>query len=94
MADPILIPNTFSSYKLDEDQEIAGCILTTEQKCVIQNRISEIAAQQLGLEYDVSNPESFIQLNGYLKGQIEILSWLIDQSNAVASATYQTIEEE
>lgn len=94
MADPLLIPNTFSSYALSEDQEIAGNILSTEQKCCIQNRIAEIAEQKLRVSYDVANPESFIQEESYLRGQIDILNWLIDTSNSVADATYNSQIEE
>lgn len=90
-----LQPNTFSSYSLTDKEALEGTVLTTIQRAVIQNQLAAIAAEKIHLDYDASNPETFIQQEAYKRGQIDILRYLLDASEAAAIELYKTtpIEE-
>jgi len=81
-----LIPNTFSSFSLTPEEEESGSVLNGYQKMVLQNKLSQIATQKINEVYDPLKPLIFVQQIGYLQGQLDIISWLLDSSN--------TIEEE
>lgn len=75
-------PNSFTTYDLTDDEVIGGSTLTTVQEAVLQNKKAEIAEQRLNLVFDPLNPQDFVQQEAFLKGQIEILGYLIDLSNS------------
>jgi len=77
-----LIDNEFASYALTEEEALQGSILTITQKQVIQNQLSSIAEQKINLIFDTDKPDSFIQEEAYLKGQLEMLRHLLDVSTA------------
>ena len=74
--------NTFSSYSMLEEDVVTNSIFTLGQMQVIQNLLAVKAEEKLLLEYDVSNPSSFIQQESYHKGQVELLQYLLDNSLA------------
>ena len=76
-------PDTSSSYvkfTLSEHEQLMGSILTYEQKMFIQNKISDIAEQMLGLVLDPNSYTVSIQQHAYLSGQLTILKHLLDCS--------------
>lgn len=75
-----LIQNEFASFDLTEEEALQGSILTTLQMQVIQNQLSNAAMEKIHLEYDSSNPTSFIQQEASLKGQIDAFRFLLDAS--------------
>lgn len=77
----ILIPNAFSSYDLTEQEVLQGAILTNLQKQVLQNLLAVCAEEKLHLELDVKNPEGFIQQESYKRGQMELLIYIISNSD-------------
>lgn len=80
MPKPII--NQFSSFELTESEQLAGTILTYEQKLVLQNQLAMISAEKLAL---VANPHSyaeFIQQEAYKAGQIAVLQYILDSSLA------------
>ena len=80
--DPQLVVNSFSSYQLTDKQALEGAVLTSLQKQCIQNLLAINAEEKLTLEYDLSDPNTFIQQEAYKKGAIEILQFLLDSSEA------------
>ena len=76
----------FSSFSLTPQEQIAGSILTQEQKLVIQNLISERAELKLSLEPD---DLQFTKQASYYAGQIEILEYLISSSISIEEAQIQ-----
>lgn len=83
MPKPII--NQFSSFELTESEQLAGTILTYEQKLVLQNQLAMISAEKLAL---VANPHSyaeFIQQEAYRAGQIAMIQYILDCS--IASET-------
>ena len=81
-----LIPNTFSSYELTDDEQTQGSLLTITQKQVIQNHICNIAEEKLALVFDASKPTAYAQEEASLAGQIAALKWMIDISEAAEAA--------
>ena len=76
----ILIPNAFSSYDLTEVEVLQGAILTNLQKQVLQNLLSVCAEEKLHLEFDVLNPLVFARDEAYKRGQIDLLSYILSNS--------------
>jgi len=83
-----LLPNEFTSYKLNEQEQLEGSILTTTQKQVVQNQLAMCAAELLALEYDVGHPQSYIQQEAYKRGQIEMARYILASSDASQEALY------
>ena len=81
-----LIPNTFSTYHLTEEETLQGSVLSFTQRQVMQNRLAVVAEEKLGLEFDTAKPESFIQQEAYKKGQVELYQWLLDESDTAVAA--------
>ena len=79
MAQPIT--NKFSSYYLTAGEEELGSILNYEQRCIIRNKLSEVAETRLNMVLDTTNVSNFIQSEAYLKGQLDTLQWLLDTSD-------------
>lgn len=81
------IPNTFTSFKWETDEEEFGAsILTIGNKQRIQNEIAIIAQQILNITFDPEHPMQFVQQDANLKGQLQSLQWLIDVSDAAQTA--------
>ena len=76
-----LIPNSFSYYSMTDEETLQGSILSIPQKQVIQNHLAKCAEEKLLLEYDPSNPSVFLQQEAYKRGQIDILTYLLDESS-------------
>lgn len=83
-----LIPNSFSSYEMTDEEELQAQVLTIGQKQLLQTKLSVVAEEKLALEVDPANINSFIQQEADLKGQMIILNWLIDCSNTAEQAIY------
>jgi hypothetical protein len=83
-----IIPNEFTSYDLDESEQLEGSVLTTTQKQVLQNQLSICAAELLALEYDTAEPQSYIQQEAYKRGQIEQIRFILASSDAAQEALY------
>ena len=82
----ILAVNPFSSYELTVEEEVQGSLLTITQKQMLQNDLAIYATQRLALEFDPLNPSIFVQREAGLKGQMEVIQYLLDRSNAVEEA--------
>ena len=92
MAD--IIPNTFTTYELTEEEAIQGAILTVSQKQIIQNYRANIAEEKLSLNFDPSNPQLFIQQEASLKGQLDVLNWLLDSSETAEEEALNNIRNQ
>lgn len=88
-----LIPNIFSTYELTPQEEDAGQVLTYEQRCVLQNKLAEVAQSKLVITFDTLNPAAFAQDEAYLRGQLDVINWLLDTSATVLAERAQRIAE-
>lgn len=82
----ILIPNSFSSYQLTDEEQTIGSMLTVTQKQVIQNHIASIAEEKLAIPFDASKPVEYAQRQAELTGQMGALNWLLDVAEAAEAA--------
>lgn len=82
-----IVPNTFTSFKWENDEEEFGAtILTIGNKQRIQNELAIIAQQILNITYDPKETLTFVQQDAHLKGQLQALQWLLDASDAAQTA--------
>lgn len=77
-----LIPNSFTSYEFTEKEVIEGQIFTGLQTQMLQNKLSEYAAMKMELTHDPDHLYLSLQKEAELIGQIELLQFLIAQSEA------------
>lgn len=75
-----MLPNltsSFITYNLTPSQVAEGSTFTSTQRFVIQNLIGAAAEEKIALTFDPLNPNSFIQREAELMGQIGILKYLL-----------------
>lgn len=76
------IPNTFSSYQLNVDEQKEASKLTSLQAMQIQNQISAYAQDVVNIKLDVANTNGYIQELAYKQGAIDALQYLLNLSEA------------
>lgn len=76
-----IIAGTFTHYELTTKEILAGSILTTDQKAVLQNELATIAESRLNIDFDALNPTKFAQDEAFLKGQMSILRVMLLRSD-------------
>lgn len=74
-------PNSFTSYELTVKEQLLGSVLSSPQKLVIQNERAIVAEEKIALEYDPNNPGNYTQNEAYLRGKLDILSYLLELSD-------------
>lgn len=70
-------PNTFTSYKLTEKEQRDGALLSSLNVAVLQNLRSSIAEEKLNLVFTPNDVLSFTQQEAHLKGQLDILNYIL-----------------
>jgi hypothetical protein len=80
-----LIPHQFQKFELSEEEQRAGQALSLASKAVIHNLIVDAAEKKIGLTLDPLNINSYVQEEAYLRGQIDVLQYLLDLSAAQSS---------
>lgn len=69
--------NTFSSYKMTTEESKQGSILSSLNLVVLQNLRASIAEEKLNLQFTPNDVLAFTQQEAYLKGQLDILAYLL-----------------
>lgn len=69
--------NTFSSYKMTTEESKQGSILSSLNLVVLQNLRASIAEEKLNLQFTPNDVLTFTQQEAYLKGQLDILAYLL-----------------
>lgn len=87
-----IVPHSFNRYELSNDEHRAGQALTLSNSAVIQNLIAEKAEAKIGLVLDTKDINSYMQNEAYLRGQIDILNYLL-ACNAALSLEISTDSE-
>lgn len=77
-----LLPNTFTSYKLTPEEEVAGFKFTEINRAVLQNLRSQISQELVGMLYDPTNPLDYASQKIYKDGQLAMLNYLLDMSSS------------
>ena len=83
-----LINSTFTRYKLTEQEQLAGQMLTTSNIHVMQNLMCDAAEERLSIKFDPTNSLAFAQREAELQGQIGILRMLIELADASDNFTH------
>ena len=76
----MLIENTFSTYKLTNEEELSGNILNFNQVAVLQNERAQVAESRLNVDFDPQNSVKFAQDEAFLKGQLSVYNLLLERS--------------
>lgn len=74
--------NTFSTFEHTEQEATAAAILTQLQKEYLRNLMAEAAELRIRLVYTPASAQEFLQQEAYYKSRIEILQYLLDNSEA------------
>lgn len=77
-----LVPNTFSSYQMTEQEELQASVLMLDQEQLLQSKLALVAEEKLALQLDPGNISAYVQQEADLKGQMIIINWLLDCSTA------------
>jgi hypothetical protein len=77
--EPIL--TSFAAFKLTAEELLNARHLAAEQRAYYQTLLSDAAEEKLGLMLDPYRPLLFTQQEAYLRGQIDILNMLLNESN-------------
>lgn len=72
----------FQVIPLSSQDTINGTILNSLQKATIQNKRAEIATQKINLAFTPNDVLGYTQQEAYLKGQLDLLQYLLDASLA------------
>ena len=75
-----IIPNSFTTYSLTEEEQNSGQTFTSSNLMVMQNLIAAAAEERMAMTFDPLNPTVFIQREAELLGQIGILKLLCELS--------------
>lgn len=75
----------FETYDMPEQEALSASILNQSNLQYLHNLRTAIAHQKLHLKFDVANPQAFIQEEAYLKGQLDMITTLIDASEFSSS---------
>ena len=70
----------FYYNQLTEEETLNGQIFSDLQIKVLQNELTAIAEQILGLAYEPLNPIKFAQDDSFNKGQLQFLQFLLARS--------------
>jgi hypothetical protein len=82
----ILDTTQFTRYKISEIETLTGSVLTESQLMLVSNQLADAAEQRLALDFDPTNMIKFAQDEAFLKGQISILTMMLE-AHKVAQET-------
>ncbi len=78
--------NPFQAIDLSARDEANGQILNSLQKAVLQNQRAAIATQKINLVFTPNDVLSYTQQEAFLKGQLDLIEYLLDASLASEEA--------
>lgn len=70
----------FAAVKLTDLENVEGFKLTSLTLAVLQNLRATVASEKLRLEFNPNNPGDFIQQEAYKRGQLDLLTYIIDEA--------------
>ena len=81
--------NKFTSYRMTDEEQLQGGIFTTLQLQGLQNLLADYAEQKILLEPPVENYSLYIQEEAKCSARIQLLEYLISNSEAAVFAMEQ-----
>ena len=85
MSQKLLTP--FESFSLTEEESKSAMSLSHLQMQNMHNLRTTYMLQKVGLSVDTKDMTSYLQQEAYLRGQIDILTYLIETSQVVQNPT-------
>lgn len=77
-----IIQNEFTQYAQTEQEQLAGTVLTNDQKQFIRNQLAMVAQSRIALVPDPNNYPAFIQTEAAYAGEMRAYRYLLDCSDA------------
>lgn len=71
------VDNTFSTYELTAEEQVLSDQLSQLNVAKIQNLRSQIAEEKLNLVFTPNDTLTYTQSEAYLKGQLDLLTFLL-----------------
>ena len=81
-----LSPGMFTSWNLSPEEAVQGSILSLTQTQVLENELCRLAEEKILLEYDPEHATLYARDEAYKRGQIQIIQWLLANSEAAMEA--------
>lgn len=75
---PKLLDSTFTRYEFSAEEQIQAPILSSLQRMYLQNELAMVAEKKISLSF--TDTQEFIQNEALLTGQIQLLTFLLDNS--------------
>lgn len=91
---PRAVRSSFTHYELTIQEAQNGQILTTDNIYVIQNMMCMLAESRLNLDFDPARPAEFMQKEAAIKGSINTLQILIDNSASMRAEIARSQQEQ
>lgn len=88
------INNPFTSYKLSEEEARNGAKLSSLNIAVLQNLRSTTAEEKLNLVFTPNDVLSYTQQEAYLKGQLDLLAYILDANEDAQQYHHITTNKE
>ena len=89
----VITANLFSSYIQSELEERSGMMLTQQTLELLHNQRTRIAEQKLLLSLDPDKLQQYLQEEAYLRGQIDIITHIIELSNVTGKEAYEDAKQ-
>ena len=86
--------NPFLSFNFTEREKLDAAVLNPMQKMWIQTLRSEAPENLINLEFDTNNPLSRLAQDAELKGQLKILTHILEIAEASERELMQLAQEE
>ena len=84
-AMPLIQVMALPEHILDASLLRASYIYSPEQQVSIRNLITDCTNDLFALEFDAVNPVEFAKSQAYYKGQVAILNFLLERSDAITN---------
>lgn len=81
--------NEFCEYNLTEEEQIEASILSPLQVMNIKNKIAMYTRERIAIKFDPLNPILFAQQEAAIKGSLEVLNYLLAESQELTSLKEQ-----
>lgn len=79
------IPNIFTTYYHNDNEQVANSVFNQGNMEYLHNQRANIAQQKIHINIDPNNINEFLQQDAYLRGQLDILTFLLNASEEASN---------
>lgn len=83
------LESKYNTFILTEEEELQAAVLDPLKAMYLRNKLLEVIEQKLTLaptDLTPAGKESYWQQEAYLRGQFDVIHWLLDSSTAAIEA--------